>query len=242
MKSFYVTLVSGSSQHLYPNTASKFTNNLVSPLALEEGVEFGICEISYIRNMNNIDITDGWAGSVFDHLYENNIQSNGVKSTMYGKYFPLKIKSGIYESHEEICDCMNAIIQLNIPRLKNIKVFSYDKTIRRYKINAKKYYLTISVRKDFSRIIGAGDRPIRIGLSKNGGSYKYGGKVRKYLDSTKTWIARSDGVRKYAGDLKRIDTFLIYSNLVSEQYTGDTFSNLLRMCPVHGKDNQRVVE
>ena len=49
-------------------------------------------------------------------------------------------------------------------------------------------------------------------------------------------------MQKNEGFLKRIDTFLIYSNLVSEQYTGDSFSNLLRMCPVHGKDNQRVVE
>ena len=74
-------------------------------------------------------------------------------------------------------------------------------------------------------------------------TYIYDGEERYYAHEKVGWPGADDGIQPNAGILKSLDSFFIYCDLAAEQYTGDTFSNLLRMCPVRkGIDNQRIVQ
>ena len=104
MKSFYLTLISGSNQVDYNNTAAKFTNKLPIPLELGDDVEFGICELSYKRQINNIPfIKHGLI--LFDHFFEVHRKEYGGSSdrVYYGNIEKYDIKEGWYKDEDDLC-------------------------------------------------------------------------------------------------------------------------------------------
>ena len=96
MKSFYLTLISGSNQEQYNNSSANFTNKLPVPLDLNDNIEFGICELSYQHRMNNIPHNSG-AMQLFDHYHERQtLTSDGEPRSYYGDFHNIDFLSGWY--------------------------------------------------------------------------------------------------------------------------------------------------
>ena len=248
MTSYYVTLISGASAHQYENTSSKFINKLPIPLQLDEDMEFGICELSYVRNMNNIEyMTDGLV--VYDFLHKQDITSTSgeIIDSRYGKYYNFDIMKGYYKNQIMLCKSLNDLVWSKVKRLKYRALFNYNASVRRFQIETAGTHLTIFLKHELAELMGISTKGVKksekipIGQSKSGSSYIYKGKTRQTIDSF-TWRGRKGGLRKYQDSLKITDNILIYCDLVSQQLSGDSFSNLLRMSQISGEDNQRVTE
>ena len=233
-------MVSGSNELEYGNTPSKFVNKLPIPLELSDNMEMGICELSYLSCQNNIDQIIG-ALTVFDHLYEFNF--SGSSECLYGRMFNFDLAKGYYANENELCDCLNRMIHKMIPRLKNIEIIYYDKNIRRFVIDAADNYLTVSIHNGLQKIMGGDGSFVVMGMEKMPDGFMYEGEKRKYISSMSLiFKPEKDGALKHASRLQTNDTMFVYCDLVKQQYTGNSFSNLLRMCPVRGKDSERQIE
>ena len=235
MKSFYVTLISGSSSHLYSNTSSKFINKLPIPLELHDNIEFGICELSYKMSMNNIPFMQE-AMNIMDHSYCKPESSKTI-------FHKIHIPEGFYESESVFAQSLNKLIWEKIPRLNNIEIFTYEKVLRKFKAVAGEHRLSIHFSKSLGLLMGLGGEGI-VGLKERqckplllDMGFETG--FDKGLTSM---FFFENGVFQKKNNFKLCETIFIYCDLVFQQYSGDTFSNLLRMCPVRGGDNERVVE
>ena len=247
MTSYYVTLISGASNSLYVNTPSRFTNKMPIPLTLSEDIEFGICELSYVRNFDNIEYLEGGM-SVYDFFYKKEDKSGELTDILFGALYSFDIVNGYYENANELCHSLNRLIWSKISRLNYRAIINYDKPTRKFFINTAGTYITLFFKSPLIQILGLHDKEYKkgeryaIGMSKPALGYKYKTGYRKFIDTVHHWKASRGGLLKFQGKLKTTDTLHIYCDLVLQQYSGDTFSNLLRMCPVRGVDNQRVVE
>ena len=259
MKSFYLTLVSGACQTQFSNTASKFTNKIPVPLDFEDNVEFGICELSYKKRVNNMKSIKSGFG-FYDHLYKTetkppndrsfNIIASDPHSTsevtldvQYGKFYYFDVAEACYENEDELSRALNETIWKKIPRLQSIPIFVYERSLRRFAVYIKDRYLTLFLRDPIPTILGIRKDMAVIGMDKQQEGYKYEGEYRKYRSKDPPFEANTKGgLLQFESGLEKIDTFFIYCDLVQQQYSGDTFSNLLRMCPIRGRDNERVVE
>ncbi|GFV05324.1 uncharacterized protein F54H12.2 [Trichonephila clavipes] len=118
--SFYVTLPSDSSMHLFPeNKISHFKTQLSSPVCLNDEWEVGLSEIIYPHSWLNVNETNNY------FLYkagDGNISST-VKRT---------IDVGCYET---MLDIISAV-QLALPKNPNRFIIIYNKATKRVKINA----------------------------------------------------------------------------------------------------------
>ena len=77
------------------------------------------------------------------------------------------------------------------------------------------------------------------------GTFKHDGLTKNLKPMMPNTWSRDidDGPAKYDSSFRTRDTMLIYSDLVKEQISGDTYTNLLQMCSIpDGVDNRRVVE
>ena len=247
MTNYYVTLLSGASAQQYENTSNKFTNKLPIPLQLDDdNMEFGLCELSYVRNFDNVEyIKNGLA--IFDFLNKNEINDNILEVT-FGQIYSCNILKGYYKNPNAICKSLNALIWDKVARLKYRAIINYDEPTRKFVINTDGVYISLLFEHSLALLLGITEREYKkgerfiIGESKQGDGYKYKGELRNYSDSNLRWKGGNGGLQKYESKLRTTDTILIYCDLVLQQFSGDTFSNLLRMCPVTGEDNQRIIE
>ena len=140
----YITLVSGSNELEYGNTPSKFINKLPLALDFDENIEMGLCELSYTCCQNNIDyIRTGLM--VYDHLYELKLADDQEPRYLYGEMFFFDVEKGYYANEHELCNVLNRMIYRKIPRLKGLEIFHYDRSIRKFLMNATDYFLTVSI-------------------------------------------------------------------------------------------------
>ena len=121
-ESFYVHVVSTDSLSTFPdNQGSKFTNTLPTDITFPDVTKYecSLAEISYNSNFNNI--SDDCAFVLFDFFY---LWPNINK---YGKLYNMQVPPGNYQSAQVVCDFLNSLVdELNISRLKNVKLFSYN--------------------------------------------------------------------------------------------------------------------
>ena len=241
MKSFYLTLISGSNQEQYNNSSANFTNKLPVPLDLNDNIEFGICELSYQHRMNNIPHISG-AMQLFDHYHERQtLTSDGEPRSYYGEFHNIDFLSGWYANEDDLCRSLNRSISLLIPRLKSVSIFSYDYNVRRIFIRCKGLGVTLSIKEPLAEILGiSGNKPI-YGMKKEALHYIHQSEKREYYWGA-IFEVRNDGLAEKSPKLNVTQSLFIYCDLVFQQYSGHTFSNLLRMCPVRGGDGQRVIE
>ena len=237
MKSFYLTLISAASKN-YRNTASQFINDLPEILMLDSDMEFGLSEVSYVRRLNNFEYVPG-SLRIFD--YEGG-----------GGLIDVMLIDGFF-SNEELCAYVNTIIRDKIPRLRNVEIFKYIAAIRRYRIDIentsislifkKNFAYTLGIENDFNRdntnehfVIGLPTEDKTHSIFLIAAMKKFGSTLGSNL------TAVLGGVQSYDSKLNMGQSIFLYCDLVLDQLTGDSFSNLLRMIPIRGRDNHRIVE
>ena len=242
MASYYLTLISGANQHDFNNTSSKFRNKLPVALEMHKDMEFGICELSYVPYINNVS-TIKRGLSVFDYLWSWG-ELEGGKAGKYGKPMDIDIKEGYYANEIVLSQHLNDLIWHSIPRLQNKIIISYNECKRRFKIDVENHDITILFNPELCSILGINVKGVHggvIGRSYTLGDVEVYNNEKRYLNATSSWIAEPSGYQHHLSSLVFTETLFIYCDLVFQQYSGNTFSNLLRMCAVNEVDNRRIV-
>ena len=219
---FFITLVSGSNELQYKNTSSRFTNQLPIPLDLDDDIEFGVCELSYIKCIDNIETIPD-AIMIFDHLYE--LITEGEDDPLFGKTLYIDLPRGYYANEHELSEVLNKMIWKLVPRLKDVSVISYNKNIRRFVMQTEDLYITIGLHKKLIKVMtGKDDKFLCFGMEKARAGYQYRGKLRQYaVELDFIMELENDGPLDGASMLNSCDTMFLYCDLVYQQYSGNSF-------------------
>ena len=247
-KSFYIHLCSTDSMKTYlKNTSNNFVNLLCKPLELSEGFEVGLVEMQYTNNIFNVTKNSNFA--LFDFLYEWKSETED-KTTYWGRLYDAKVPEGQYDDVEDFCDILNRLVEnMNIERLKGFKIFTYDKISKKFHINVENKYLTMIAKDHLINILGLAKKESTlngvaiIGKSKQAKSYVYEGQERFFKNQTDHWKsdAEQGGVAAFPSQLVIVSSLLVYSPIIADTMFGSTFVRLLRIVPVTGKSNERIV-
>ena len=244
----YIDLISSASLDLYPqNLPSNFTNKLAVPQQLPENAYIGLEEMSYVNTFYNI-MSHRYSIIIYDMLFEYPPHAGRPKT--YGKYFPVKLKEGYYDTYEKICDAINLAIQTcGVPQVAHRDIFTYDPVSMKFSYDVASLWLTLFIDGDMLNYLGVElhkateSQYVTLGRSKTGPSYKYPASIismeeRFYQETRKNWIADRDTVATFphVAQLSMIDSFIIYIDCISSQLTGDSFSDALRIVPIKGSD------
>ena len=126
MKDFFVILTSGSNQEKYQNNPSKFRNDLPVPLELKDGWEFGVCQMSFVPDIDNIKNVKG-ALHFYDHLHEWIIQDYNVETgvKLYGKDGYI----AFHEKEEPMYAYLHTKLAQEYDTLKNTALYGMEGSI-----------------------------------------------------------------------------------------------------------------
>ena len=266
-KSLYLSLCSTDSLETFSkNTCDTFTNVLPQTLRFTRPMEISLCELHYTNTINTI--TKDCSLAIFDFLYKwpadrqtdartdgpteggpTVRQTDGSKAE-YGRLYDLKLPDGFYTSVEQLCLKLNQLVaNLNITRLKNVQLFTYDSVKRRFSINVKDLWLCVVCKAALIDVLGLESRHFVphqvcfIGLSKNLKFYVFQGEKRFFRNQTQEWVSDSvdGGLCPYVANLNVKNTMLVYISCIKDQIFGSTFTNLLRTIPLSDKENARIV-
>ena len=113
--------------------------------------------------------------------------------------------------------------------------------MRRIFIRSKGLGITLSIKEPLTEILGISGNNLLYGMKKEAFQYIHQGEQREYYWHS-IFDVKDDGLAEKSPRLNVTQSLFIYCDLVFQQYSGHTFSNLLRMCPVRGGDGQRVIE
>tara|TARA_B110001454_G_scaffold208963_1_gene221992 strand:- start:1965 stop:2819 length:855 start_codon:yes stop_codon:yes gene_type:complete len=229
------------------NSQSNFTNKLARTIDLPENMEVGLAEMSYIKSFNNIHIQKG-SLQVFDFLYRH-------ETGYWGEMFDCYIPEGYYSSDHVFADALNRSISQSVPRIREFhkKIFEFNDVTRKYSYDLRDPYLTIRIKGDLLRLLGAGkgnftlDQALYIGAEKKD-KYSYwnaksGEEKLRRLKSTDTWkVSAPSGEMQYVSQMEEVDSFIVYCSIIEQQIVGDTYSEMLRWLPIQGVDGKRSVE
>lgn len=247
---FYVHVVSTDSLDTFPqNSPSNFTNVLARDISFSDvrKYEVSLAECSY--NSNFYNVSDDCAFGLFDFLY---LWSGS--SPRYGKLTDLKIPSGNYQNAEILCEFLNQLIdELNIPRLKNKQLFTYNKFTRKFDLNVNELYLTILVKGSLIDLLGLERRHAisnqiaYIGKSKNLHYYVYEDeKTKRYFkNQVRSWVSDAElgGTAPFVAQMTSVTAFLVYVDFVKDVVYGSSFSNVIRTVAIKGTNNgERIVD
>ena len=205
---------------------------------LDSNMEFGLSEVSYVRRLNNFEYVPG-SLRIFDYEGE-------------GGLIDVVLIDGFF-SNEELCAYVNTIIWDKIPRLRNVEILKYIASIRRYRIDVEKTSISLIFKKPFANTLGVENdltqyntnEHFAIGIPTEHKIYLsfLSAAMNKFGSTPGSKLTPVlGGVQSYDSKLNMGQSIFLYCDLVLDQLTGDSFSNLLRMIPIRGRDNHRIVE
>lgn len=247
---FYIHTASTDSLQTFPeNKPSKFTNVLPRDITFSDVREYEVCLAECSYNSDFYNVSDDCAFGLFDFLY----LWPGT-TPKYGKLIDLHVSSGSYESAQVICDILNELVdKANIARLKNIKLFSYNKFTRKFNLNVADLYVTILVKGSLIDILGLEKRHhiphqiAYIGKSKDLHFYLFGdkGEKRYFKNQMRAWVsdAEDGGQSPFVAQMTTVTAFLVYADFVKDVIFGSRFTNVLRTLAIKGSNSgERVVD
>ena len=248
-ESFYVHLCSTDSVATYPtNSCSNFTNLLAKPIDLSRGYEVAVIEMQYTNSLYNVTANSNFG--LFDFLHEWKTTENSAENSLWGQLHNANVPEGQYDDVEDFCDILNRLVdQMNIDRLKGYKIFTYDKISKKFHINVANKFLTIIVKDHLINILGLAKKESTlyqvaiIGKSKDAKSYVYEGHIRYFKNQNDHWKSDSEtgGVAFFPSQMVIVSSLLLYSPILADVMFGSSFVRLLRVVPVTGKSNERIV-
>ena len=228
MRDFYVTLLSNSSLDIYPdNSPANFTNRLPRVLELEPDMEVGLVEVSYVNAFENISSKPKF--QVFDFFWTSD-------KNVWGKLYTFKVEKGYYASSEVLESFLNLTIWKAVPHLNNIKIFKYDSILNWFWFEfTSRSYITVIAHGELLNLLGQQIKKATpyqasiYGKSKDADSYTFEGHKRNFKDhSVFKSQTPSTMYFKFQLQMEQIDSFLIYSDIIEDQMTGNDFTSILR--------------
>ena len=210
MNQFQVFCPSNSSMDLYTNnTISNFTVDLNPAIELSGSYEAGLAEIQYPNSWENIRHNHNNIWLVYTRMLS---PGNSARHSRR-----LDLNPGYYESV--------ASIQKVLDEKKEIRKYN---GLKHVKIEVKNGYVTISVaEKDNTENHNHGYIFDEITFS---------GDILKVCGFTEKELILSRGENKKASlqphPSAGFHNIFVYSDVISEQYIGDTFAPILRILPV----------
>lgn len=241
---FFLSLVSTDSISTFKtNSCSNFTNILPQELKLNEGSwSVAVAECSYTSSFFNVLESCGFA--LFDHSFYHS------KDNTWGEIYDCKLQPSYFDDPALLCNVLNKLVDdLQIKRLKDKKLFTYDIHTKKFTINTENLLITLIIKGQLLDLCGLETRHFVknqvafIGLSKNGDYYIYNKKKRYYHNKEISWKADSPGGRcPFVSQMIIVNSFLISSNIVKDTIYGSKFSNVLRTVPIEGPQGRRVVK
>ena len=248
-ESFYVHLCSSDSIKTYPdNKCNNFVNLLAKPIDVSQGFEVAVVEVQYTNSFYNV--TENSNFGLFDFLYQWEEPKPSDKKVLWGRLYDAHVPPGQYDDVQDFCDILNNLVDaMKIKRLEGIKIFTYDKISKKFHINVKDLFLTIIAKDHLINILGLAKTAATpsqvaiIGKSKEHKSYVYKGHVRYFKNRSDFWKsdAEEGGVAFFPSQMIVVSSLLLYSPILADTIFGSSFVRLLRIVPVSGKSNERVV-
>lgn len=247
---FYVHLCSSDSMGTYPkNTCSNFVNLLAKPLDLDTNWEVGLTEFQYTNSIYNVTANSNFA--LFDFLYEwEDKDEFGKKTTYWGRLYDAKVPEGNYDEVTDFCKILNRLVdEMQIERFKGHEIFTYDKVAKKFHINVKDRFVTIIAKEHLINILGLAKKESHpgkvaiVGKSKKPKYYEFKGKKRYFRNQRDQWDsdAEEGGIAFYCSQMIIVSSLLLYTPIIADSIFGSNFVQLLRIVPVTGHSNERVV-
>ena len=158
---------------------------------------------------------------------------------------------GSYDTPEMLTDTLNELTEaLNIPRLKNKKLFSFDKINKKFSLIVHDLWITMMVKKKLVNILGLQlkhyipSQVAFIGLSKQGDHFEKDKVKYMFKEPELTWKTddKDGGECPYAAQMVTVSSFLVYSNIVKKSLIGSTYTNSLRHVSLKGAYGEQIIE
>ena len=256
----YVDLLSTASLDLHPeNRGCLFTNQLPNAQLLPPNTYVGLEGISYINTFYNVK--KKYASlTIFDMLkeYPPHSARNSHDYPIYGKFYPIHLKEGIYHTITELCKMLNECLRESLcPYFSEKKepTFTYNPVTMRFSYDLEGFWGSIWFRGDLLNLMGIETKQsnmneyVIIGKSKNSDTYEYPRSLltprKKEVEKTEMvtrhfavaamWTADSSeekGTFEYIAQLKVVNSMVLYTNIIDSQITGDVYSQVLRIVPI----------
>ena len=244
MKDFYLDLFSSSSTDIYPNnTLSHFCNKSSVPLCLEDHMEVGLCEASFVASVNNVPHTKFTNFKIFDFLYKY------PNENFYGQMYEFTLEPGFYETPQHLCDYINKKVWEKVTRLKDTVIFKFDTVVGKIVFSyPDENYFSFILMREMLVLMGVVEErkdvpefQITLGSTKPSDGYMYHNVMRKFKDKDEyiSVVPKTDKMT-YPPLLDYLDSIYCYTDIIQEQITGDTKSSLLRVVALKSDPNKRV--
>lgn len=158
---------------------------------------------------------------------------------------------GSYDTPEMLTNTLNELTEaLNIPRLKDKKLFSFDQVNKKFTLTVHDLWITMMVKKKLVNILGLQlkhyipSQVAFIGLSKSGDYFEKDGVKYMYKEPELTWETddKDGGECPYAAQMVTVSSFLVYSNIVKKSLIGSTYTNSLRHVSLKGSYGEQIIE
>ena len=236
----YIVLFSSKCCDSYPNnTESQFRNRLCMPMILPCEMEIGLVQFSFHNAFDNIAVRETF--QFFDFLYENSDKT-------YGKMYDISIEAGDYPGPEYLARSINEQIWKKVPRLKDKEVIRYDTIQNRFwfVFNKNDYFLLV-LKEQLLVLFGVVETfvpstQVVLGMSKERDSYTYNGEIRRFSNhEVLTSRVQHEDMFEFPPKLDDFSTMFIFTNIISEQNTGDELTNLLGITSIKEKTLSRCV-
>ena len=158
---------------------------------------------------------------------------------------------GSYDTPEKLTNKLNELTEaLNIPRLKNKKLFSFDQINKKFSLIVHDLWITMMVKKKLVNILGLQlkhyipSQVAFIGLSKSGAYFEKDDVKYMYKEPELTWKTDDEdgGECPFAAQMVTVSSFLVYSNIVKKSLIGSTYTNSLRHVSIKGTYGEQIIE
>ena len=159
--------------------------------------------------------------------------------------------TGSYDTPEKLTEILNQLTTaLEIPRLKNKKLFSFDQINKKFSLTVHDLWITLIIKKQLVNILGLQlkhyipSQVAFIGLSKSGDFFEKDKVKYMYKEPELTWETddKNGGECPFSAQMVTVSSFLVYSNIVKKSLIGSTYTNSLRHVSIKGNYGEQIIE
>ena len=197
---------------------------------------------------------EGDVGTKDQHSEKPKVRKNNDVEKKYGEAYYVIFDQLDLCSPQEVVALLNKEIWENVPRLRitKRKVFSYDENQNRIWMAFTNSFISIKLHKNILKLVGCLEpdwQPLKptvvyLGKTKEINSFQYKGETLNFADKYKNshWASKCEhrDFFTYAPDINKVDSILVYTNIIAPTQIGSSRANLLRFVdlPPSTKENK----
>ena len=185
---------------------------------------------------------EGDVGTKDQHSEKPKVRKNNDVEKKYGEAYYVIFDQLDLCSPQEVVALLNKEIWENVPRLRitKRKVFSYDENQNRIWMAFTNSFISIKLHKNILKLVGCLEpdwQPLKptvvyLGKTKEINSFQYKGETLNFADKYKNshWASKCEhrDFFTYAPDINKVDSILVYTNIIAPTQIGSSRANLLR--------------